>query len=1366
MRTIARTAVICLLGATITIASAQSGRPLYDDVFFSPCEDVVTDHIAWAKPFARGPVKVLFITHRNAMREVVELAQRLEMDYTVFACESPSKFGETGKGVDSSWKLIAGNSAEELTADLNEKLADRYDVIVIGGLNWDILPLDSRYYILKQVKEGAGLVGSIPGGRDVYISKILVGSAFTWSWNVWSGAAKEIPDYFGIGVFEGTVDRTVAHTGETSVSIRGVEVGRGSKEDPRAGYNVSGIELEPNTEYIFSVWATTRDVGQRAGSVSLYPEGGGLAIAPSDDWTRFERRFTTNANPQKLGIYLLNYGLGTVWYDDVSLVKAGDEKNLVPNPSFEKPGPAPEELVAGVPTGSLPAFASLPDPDEVLRRNVEFAPFGSGRVGLVTYAVPSHQMMTPGPRGSVIGQRLDYDYYLALAIKLILWGAGKQPPVGVTWAAAPVSVIDRDEPAGVPLTYQLTAAEAMTGVDAALTVRDRRNRVYHRASERLDVAPGGRQIAFATPALPRGEYFADLILTRDGKSVGFGSIGLEVTSAARISELALAADSFPTIEPVAGRIAIEGDAADAVVRLSLRDGFDRLAAQRDFPVRDGRVSFRLPAPPSLTLVRWLTAELLRGDEVIDTRTVEAPVSDRYPDRDDIQFVMWMGYPNDFIGPMMAEEFSRNGIDAMYNGTITLAPYFNQWWIPYSTRFVDTKTDWYQEKRTRETGDLVRSPCLTDPEYRAAEAAKLTKVAETGRRYGTSDFTLGDENHFVAGNWDLCFSDTCVADFRTWAQQEYGTLQALNASWGSQFTDWEQVRPQTLEECKQTGNYVPWVDHRLHMDTVWADMHAFSRDVIQKVVPGARVGYEGSDTQVGSFHAADYWKLSHAMDLNNIYYRDFASLAWADFASDDMLYGAGWFGGYPGNRNDAYMRYFPWRTLFKGANSYWVWAGYGSAGSVMAFDTSLYPFFQVACEQIAEIKSGIGKLLITADRQHDGIALLYSPASVHVATYTDKFPDIDTTLNAVVRIVHDLGLECRVLSSAQVEQGELTNDEFRALIMPSCQAVSEAEAEAIRRFADNGGHVIADLRPGVTDEHGKPYEAGILDDLFGVKQAGAFTRVDKPDLLPEFGILGLDGSLQLAGATALGDGPPYLTSHASGKGMARLLNFGLDVYNPGKPTAGTPAGATIRFMGEMLGGAGVGVPVALSPTRPNVEISRFRNGDVEYVGVIQGLPSDPINYTNKVAPPLEAEAATLEFGRRAHIYDVRAGRYLGQTATVQTEVTPSVAQLYALLPYRVESVTMARSPRMQAGAEEPLTLTVKADGEVGTHVVHIDIIGPDGEARGYYSQNLLAEEGSAITSIRFALDDQPGEWTIVATDVASGVTGRTTVVVAR
>ncbi|MCE5215714.1 hypothetical protein LLH03_01675, partial [bacterium] len=74
-----RLAVIgALLVLALTAALAQGERPLYDARFFEPVEEVVTPHIAWAKPYCTPP-KVLFITHRQAMREVVELSQRLEM---------------------------------------------------------------------------------------------------------------------------------------------------------------------------------------------------------------------------------------------------------------------------------------------------------------------------------------------------------------------------------------------------------------------------------------------------------------------------------------------------------------------------------------------------------------------------------------------------------------------------------------------------------------------------------------------------------------------------------------------------------------------------------------------------------------------------------------------------------------------------------------------------------------------------------------------------------------------------------------------------------------------------------------------------------------------------------------------------------------------------------------------------------------------------------------------------------------------------------------------------------------------------------------------------------------------------------------
>ena len=191
------------------------------------------------------------------------------------------------------------------------------------------------------------------------------------------------------------------------------------------------------------------------------------------------------------------------------------------------------------------------------------------------------------------------------------------------------------------------------------------------------------------------------------------------------------------------------------------------------------------------------------------------------------------------------------------------------------------------------------------------------------RFGTSEFSLGDENHFVAGNFDLCMSPTCLADFREWARREYrGDLGALNKEYGTAYTSWEQVRPATLEEARKSGNYAPWVDHRRHMEMVWAGIHQYARDVIREAARGAC--YEGSDTRAGAYHAADYWQIMRAMDLNNLYYRDSSRSGRARFRrSGNVVW---WCGGYANNRNEEFMRWYPWMVLFQGTNSYWVWMG--------------------------------------------------------------------------------------------------------------------------------------------------------------------------------------------------------------------------------------------------------------------------------------------------------------------------------------------------------------------------------------------------------------------------------------------------------
>ena len=77
---------------------------------------------------------------------------------TYFAAESAKMLGETGVGVDKSWRLIKGNSHEELAEQLRKDLKADYDVIVLAGINWDIIPLDCQYTILKRVKAESAML--------------------------------------------------------------------------------------------------------------------------------------------------------------------------------------------------------------------------------------------------------------------------------------------------------------------------------------------------------------------------------------------------------------------------------------------------------------------------------------------------------------------------------------------------------------------------------------------------------------------------------------------------------------------------------------------------------------------------------------------------------------------------------------------------------------------------------------------------------------------------------------------------------------------------------------------------------------------------------------------------------------------------------------------------------------------------------------------------------------------------------------------------------------------------------------------------------------------------------------------------------
>ena len=92
-----------------------------------------TSHVEWAKPLPRGALKVLFLVPYSNSREVVELAQRLDIQYTVIMNAGRSVW-EKGYSTGDTASTLHGKEANALDRLAEERLnfSKHYDVILIG----------------------------------------------------------------------------------------------------------------------------------------------------------------------------------------------------------------------------------------------------------------------------------------------------------------------------------------------------------------------------------------------------------------------------------------------------------------------------------------------------------------------------------------------------------------------------------------------------------------------------------------------------------------------------------------------------------------------------------------------------------------------------------------------------------------------------------------------------------------------------------------------------------------------------------------------------------------------------------------------------------------------------------------------------------------------------------------------------------------------------------------------------------------------------------------------------------------------------------------------------------------------------------
>ena len=396
-----------------------------------------------------------------------------------------------------------------------------------------------------------------------------------------------------------------------------------------------------------------------------------------------------------------------------------------------------------------------------------------------------------------------------------------------------------------------------------------------------------------------------------------------------------------------------------------------------------------------------------------------------------------------------------------------------------------------------TGDkkyLCRKPCFHDENFTAADMAKIKGRIEKFAKYAPTSLDCGDENSLTKWGtpFDFCFSEKTLSAEREWLKGVYGSLKALNRSWGTSFAAWNDVVPLTTEEVrkKHSGDrrWAAWADHRRFMEITYCGYFKSVSEAIKARLPGTPLDMSGTQPPNG-YTGMDMWLLSESIGVAAAY--DVDNLA-------------------------EIVRSFR-RPLIK------PWYGYGASGpnverrvwydalrfrnfGVSYFDgiNILQPDYTLP-KQVKELHSALrffidggGALLRTLDEPPQAL-IHYSQASIHAAQIERRYDSFLAARATWCKLLDDMNVSYRFVAYAELESGELKRTPARVLILPESSALSDGELSAIRGFADKGGIVVGDRHTATHDIHCNFLGRSALHDLFASGKKGVC--IDR--ILPQY-----------------------------------------------------------------------------------------------------------------------------------------------------------------------------------------------------------------------------------------------------------------------
>ena len=1289
------------------------GSPFHkNDITYST--EVITPHVRWATKLPGGAIKSFFIPSVQYGRDMVELMQRVQLEPTTVSIDRNwdiscwgigDYYGHEYRGDRDDFQTVYGYVEKDLTSDA------QFEVMVIPGLNgWSRMTRPTRDAIIRRVEQGAGLVLLHPFVGDVkghpFKGDEAVGDERIWQ----------------ISPLVGVADDTVNERGYPEINQDAVT--KGKWERGQKHFITDGLPLELLPE------------GNAGGSFYRYRANGDVLIK----------------------------------------------------------------------SGNSPIVAS---------KN-----YGKGRVVALGYIEEGFTPQSIDP--TEMKTFWDYwEYQYSLLARSIVWAAGRDIPVEIKSLSATNSSLSVSVSATASRLVQIEVdgknefGQLLGSTHVSQTLQAGDNRIEIASSKLRSESgwPGGKQI-----------FNVIIRDSPDGATLNWGAATFETPKRAMMTQAKPAVDVYKRGETLSAVLRAAGDLSGLQIRMRVSDDQGRLLGTvakpargertLTYPLADFRGKFAL-VTGELVDERGAIVDQLRAKPVMVVQEVRRPKeytalvsfggTKHYLQDAQMRMVRgaaadtgftWSGSVDNSLnvprgtfgvywydrGPTTPEAMEKAVADYQRTGDFEALGYL-------------TKKELF--KRTGDKKFLRRTPSFNDPEFMRALSDIVRATARNKARYNMDYYFVGDEGSLTSYGdpVDFDWRPQSLSDFRAWLKKEYLTLAALNEEWRTSFKDWSAVVPYTTDEARKSRSFAPWADHRTFMEVTFAQAYQTAREAVIEGDSDAHIAVSGTQA-TNAYDGADWSRLDRVID-------DFLSYdggnQWdmhRSFAKPDAM--IGFWTGY-GSRGLAVQNAI-WTAAIHNVlhpNIFWM---YSFLDPDMTYSES-------ARDMGTAFKSlrfeGVGKLLMESTRQQDGIALHYSMPSIHGASILgyhqrssdddDEVPDkarisFAANRDGWVRTIKDLGLQFDFLSSEQIAEHRLVSGKYKVLILPLSLALSNEEEKLLATFVSNGGIVIADAAPGLMDQHCGWRQNDSVNRLFGITASPAEKRdlkiapgdISVTDEGARWGLAAKD----LAGLKAVEPDIKAETGSALlrignadavivrrlGKGWTIYLNTILDQYP--KQRAAKFGGAYDRALVNVLL-TRAGVKPALDVLTPDghritqAQIARYNFGDAEILTIVKDnvaiagvVGQDGVTlYDDANLGQVAKQQITIKLPRKVYVADVRSGKQFGYTDVIQSAALFGDAVVLGLSP--VENKITWRGPATATRGDHVSFFLRSSQG--GRRLVRCHVFAPDGSLLDIYAGNLLMNDGKATFVLPSALNDAAGAYTIRATDVVTGATAETKIV---